>query len=67
MNETFRKVFTGYLVKETKDGPVAISRTITEYEAMAAKVARNSLSVTVKRISPDVAYFMPKVATQSPK
>jgi len=61
MNELFRKLFGGFLIKETSDGPMVISRTITEAEFIVNKAARNGLPLNVQRISPDIVYFRPKV------
>lgn len=60
MNELFRKLFSGFLLKENNDGPMVISRTITEAEFIVNKAARNNLPLNIQRISPDVVYFRPK-------
>lgn len=61
MNDLFRKLFGGFLLKETPQGPIVISRTATEVEFITAKAARNGLQLNAQRITPDIVYFRPKV------
>ena len=64
MNDLFRKVYGAFLLKETKDGPVVISRTATEIEAIQAKAKLHKLSLVSQRINPDMCYF--RLATPLP-
>lgn len=57
MEALFRKVFGGFLIKESKDGPVVISRTATEIEAIQAKAAMNKLPLISEKITPDIVSF----------
>jgi hypothetical protein len=58
--EQFRKLFGNYCLKETKEGPVVVTRTVTELEAIQAKAARNKLPIQVMKISPDMAQIRPR-------
>lgn len=57
METLFRQTFGSFYMKETKEGPIVISRTITEVEAIQMKARLLKIPIIGKRISPDVVYF----------
>lgn len=65
METLFRNTFGSFYLKETKDGPIVISRTATEIEAIQMKARLLKIPIVGKRISPDIVYFGLKKQVES--